>query len=34
MRWGTSEMGDHWDWPKMGGLMKGGPMRRGTNEFK
>ena len=34
MRWGTSEMGDQWDWPKMGGLMKGGPMRRGTNEFK
>ena len=27
MRWGTSEMGDHWDLPKMGGLMK-----RGTNE--
>ena len=27
MRWGTSEMGDHWDWPEMGGLMK-----RGTNE--
>ena len=27
MRWGTSEMGDHWDGPKMGGLMK-----RGTNE--
>ena len=24
---GTSEMGDHWDWPKMGGSMK-----RGTNE--
>ena len=25
--WRTREMGDHWDWPKMGGLMK-----RGTNE--
>ena len=24
---GTSEMGDHWDWPKMGGSIK-----RGTNE--
>ena len=22
-------MGNHWDWPKMGGLMKRGPMRRG-----
>ena len=27
MRWGTSEMRDHWDWLKMDGLMK-----RGTNE--
>ena len=28
MRWGTNEMGDHWDWPMMGWLMK-----RGTNEM-
>ena len=37
--WGTNEMGDHRDWPKLGGLMKGGPicswglMNWGTNEM-
>ena len=30
MRWGTSEMGDQWDW--RGALWKGGPMRWGTSE--